>query len=176
LSTNFALALVLFSGSALWAADTITPLDVKLGQWESTMTMEMGGQLPIPQEMLDRLTPEQRAKMEERLKASGAKGPRTTTHKSCMKKEDLDKAMSFGADQKSCTRTIISSSRSKEEIHLECAIGGGKQSGTIRVEAVNSENVKGTTEMTVSAGSRTMTSNSTFTAKWLGPTCAPNQD
>jgi len=171
LKTNLSLALFVFAGSVLWAADTITPLDVKLGQWESTMTMEMTGQLPIPQEMLDRLPPEQRAKMEERLKSSGAKGPRTTTHKSCLKKEDLDKAMSFGNDQKSCTRTIITSTRSKQEIHLECAIGAGKQSGTIRVEAVNSENVKGTTEMTASAGGRTMNTNSTFTAKWVGPTC-----
>ena len=171
MKTNLSLALFVFAGSVLWAADTITPLDVKLGQWESTMTMEMTGQLPIPQEMLDRLPPEQRAKMEERLKSSGAKGPRTTTHKSCLKKEDLDKAMSFGNDQKSCTRTIITSTRSKQEIHLECAIGAGKQSGTIRVEAVNSENVKGTTEMTASAGGRTMNTNSTFTAKWVGPTC-----
>jgi hypothetical protein len=172
LKTNILLGLVVFAGSALWAADTITPLDVKLGQWESTLTTESTGLPPIPPELLDRLPPEQRAKMEERLKANASKGPKTTTHKSCLKKEDLNKALSFGNEEKSCTRTIVTSNRSKQEIHMDCAIGGGKQTGTIRVEAISSENVKGSTEMTMTGAGRTMNMNSTFTAKWLGPTCS----
>jgi hypothetical protein len=171
LKTNISLGLIVFAGSVLWAADTITPLDVKLGQWESTMTMETTGLPPIPPEVLDRLPPEQRAKMEERLKANASKGPKTTVHKNCLKKEDLDKALSFGNQEKACTRTIVTSNRSKQEIHMECAVGGGKQTGTIRVEAINSENVKGSTEMTMTGAGRTMNMNSSFTAKWLGPTC-----
>ena len=156
--------------SGIQAADSITPLDVKLGQWESTMTMETNGQPPIPQELLDRMTPEQRAKMEEMMKSRAARGPRTTTTKSCLKKEDLDKAMSFGTNNR-CSRTIITSSRSKQEIHIECTERGGKQSGTVRIEAASSESVKGSTEMTMTAGGRTMNVNGTFAAKWLGPTC-----
>jgi len=170
---TFLLCSVLLAGATLWAADSITPLDVKLGQWETTMTMQTSGLPPIPDEVLQRLTPDQRAKMEERLKAMGSGSPKTTVSKSCLKKEDLDKALSFGADQKSCTRTIVTSSRSKQEIRLECAQGGGKQSGTIRVEALSSENVKGSTQMTMSSGDRTMNMNSTFSAKWIGPACAP---
>lgn len=166
------LSTVLLAGSVLRAADTITPLDVKLGQWETSITTETSGLPPIPQELLDRLPPEQRAKMEERMKSTGSRGPKTTVTKSCLKKEDLDKALSFGTDQKSCTRTIVTSSRSKQEIHMECTLGGGKQSGTIRVEAVSSENVKGTTQMTMTNGDRTMNSNSTFASKWLGSTCS----
>jgi len=172
LKTTISLGLIVFAGSALWAADTITPLDVKLGQWESTMTSQTSGLPPIPQELLDKLTPEQRAKMEEAYKANASKGPKTNTHKGCLKKEDLNKALSFGDNEKSCTRTIITSNRSKQEIHLECAVGGGKQSGTIHIEAVSSENVKGSTEMTMTGAGRTMNMNSTFTAKWLGPTCS----
>ena len=71
---TFLLGLVLFAGSALWATDTITPLDVKLGQWESTLTTESNGLPPIPPEVLDRLSPEQRAKMEERMKAYACAG------------------------------------------------------------------------------------------------------
>jgi hypothetical protein len=172
LKTIISLGLIVFAASILWAADTITPLDVKLGQWESSMTTESSGLPPIPQELLDRLTPEQRAKMEERLKGNASKGPRTTTRKSCLKKEDLDKALSFGSDQKNCTRTIVTSNRSKQEIRIECTLGGGKQSGTIHIEAVNSENVKGSTEMTMSAAGRTMNANSSFTSKWIGTTCS----
>ena len=171
MKTIISLVLVVLASAPLWAADSITPLDVKLGQWESTMTMETTGLPPIPPEVLDRLPPEQRAKMEERLKSNASKGPRTTTHKSCLKKEDLDKALQFGTQEKSCTRTIVTSNRSRQEIHMECAVGGGKQTGTIRVEAINSENVKGSTEMTMTGAGRTMNMNSSFTAKWLGPTC-----
>ena len=171
MNKTISLGFVIFVGTVLWAAVTITPLDVKLGQWESTMTMEMSGMPPIPPEVLERLPPEQRAKMEERLKGNASKGPRTTVHKSCLKKEDLNKALSFGNEEKSCTRTIVTSNRSKQEIRMECAAGGGKQSGTIRIEAINSENVKGSTQMTMTAGDRTMNMNSTFTAKWIGATC-----
>ena len=163
--------LVVSATGAVRAADSIQPLDVKLGQWETTITSEGSGLPPIPPEVLNRLTPEQRAKMEERMKDYASKGPRTTTHKSCLKKEDLDKAMSFGTDQKSCTRNIITSNRSRQEVHMDCAIGGGKQTGTIRVEAVSSESVKGTTQMTMTNGERTMNINSSFSSKWLGAAC-----
>jgi len=170
LKKTILLCSVLLVGACLRAADSITPLDVKLGQWENTTTIETSGQPPIPQEMLDRLTPEQRAKMEEMIKGRAGRGPRTTTTKGCLKKDDLNKAFSFGTNDK-CSRTIITSSRSKQEIHVECTEGGGKQSGTIRVEALSSESVKGSSQMTMSNGDRTMNVNGTFAAKWLGPTC-----
>ena len=74
----------LFCGAAL-AADSVQPLDVKLGLWESTTTTEHSGAPPIPDEVLARLTPEQRAKIEERAKASAQQGPKTTTRKNCVK-------------------------------------------------------------------------------------------
>jgi len=53
---SFPLASALFCAAA-WAAQT-TPLNVKTGEWESTSTNETTGQLPVPQEMLDKMTPE----------------------------------------------------------------------------------------------------------------------
>jgi len=173
LKTTVLLTALVVVCSAVRAADTITPLDVKLGQWETTTTTDSSGLPPIPPELLQRLTPEQRAKMEEMMKSRASAGPKTTTRKSCLKKEDLDKALSFGSDER-CNRTIVTSSRSKQDIHLECAIGGGKQTGTIRVEALSSENVKGAMQMTMSGGDRTMNMNYSFNAKWIGPVCTKN--
>jgi hypothetical protein len=146
-----------------------TPLNVRTGEWESTMTNETSGQLPVPQEMLDKMTPEQRARMEAMMKARGMQGPRTTVTKHCVKKEDLDKP--FGNENKSCKQTILNASATKQEIHVECEMGGGKQVGTLKFEAVDSSSVKGSMQMTASNGSRTMNVNSTFSAKWLGPAC-----
>ena len=160
----------LFCGAA-WAADDVQPLDVKLGLWESSTTMEHSGTPPIPDEVLARLTPEQRAKIEERAKASAQQGPKTTTRKSCIKKEDLDKAMAFGNNDKNCHRTVLASSSSKLEFHIECGAGTMKSNGTVNIQAISSEHVKGSIQMTVGDGARSMKMNSTFESKWLGPVC-----
>jgi len=170
---SFSFAAALFCATA-WAAD-ITPMNVKTGQWESTMTSETSGQLPIPQEMLDKMSPEQRAKMEAAMKARGAQGSRANTYKSCLKKEDLEKPFSNDETRKSCKQTIVTSSPTHQEIHMECEIGGGKQSGTFKVDAVDSGNVKGTMQMVASNGGRSMNVNSTFSAKWLGPVCTESK-
>jgi hypothetical protein len=152
--------------TAGWAADTFHPLDVKPGQWESTMSVVTTGAPPIPSDVLARMTPEMRAKMEERLKGK----PIIT--KSCVKQEDLDKPLTMGHDDKACSRKLISSSSSKQEIHVECSREKTKSSGTILIEAMNSENVKGTVQMTSTTADRTMNIDSSFTAHWIGPTCS----
>ena len=157
----------------LWAADVV-PMDVKLGQWETTTTNESSGPPAIPQDVLSRLTPDQRAKMEAAMKANGA--PRTTTTRSCVTKEDLAKAMSLGNDQqRSCTRTLVSSSSAKQEIHLDCKDDKMQSTGTIKIEAVNSENVKGSIQMAASSRGQTMNVNYTFASKWIGPSCTESK-
>jgi hypothetical protein len=162
----FPLASALFC-AGICAAQT--PLNIKTGEWESTVSSDTNGQLPVPQEMIDKMTPEQRAKMEAMMKARGMQGPRTSVTKHCIKKEDLDKP--FGNDNKSCKPTIVTSSATKQEIHMECDMGGGKQVGTLKFEAVDSSTVRGSMQMSASNGGRTMNVNSTFSGKWLGSAC-----
>ncbi len=143
-------------------------VNVKTGLWETTVTVERSGVPPIPAEVLARLTPEQRARLEERT------GGKATVRKHCLKREELDKPLAFGNDEKeksSCNRTIVTSSRSKQEFRIECTSGGMKQNGTVRIEAVDSENVKGSTQMSVANGTHTMNVNATFNGKWIGAAC-----
>jgi len=169
---RFGFAAMLFCSTA-WAADT-TPLDVKPGQWETTLTTETAGQLPIPQELLDKMSPEQRARMEQAMKARAGKGPTTHTSKSCVRKDQLDKPFNPGEDRKSCKMTVVTSSRTKQDIRMECENESGKQTGVFRIEAADPENVKGAVQMTMSNGGRTMNVNSNFSAKWLGAACTEN--
>ncbi|HEY1242524.1 MAG TPA: hypothetical protein VGF16_18310, partial [Bryobacteraceae bacterium] len=85
---------------ASWGADDFKPMDVKTGLWESTMTNQMSGQMPIPAEALAKLTPEQRARIEQAMKARASQGPKTSTNRSCVTKEQLNKPMTFNQDQK----------------------------------------------------------------------------
>src|SRR5262249_17949783 len=151
-------------GCALLGAET---MNVKPGKWQTTMTMESSGRPPIPQETLDKMTPQQRQMMEERMKAAMA--PRTTTTTSCITKEEIEKGLALGNDDKSCTRTVISSSSSKQEVKIECNREGTKVVGTMRVESLGSETAKGTMQMQMISAGRTMNMNSTFTSKYLSP-------
>ena len=166
--------LVMLSSVTVWAADKLQPLNVKTGLWETTTTRITSGEIPIPAEMLARLTPEQRAKMEARMKANSAEKSTTHTSKSCMTKEKLEKAP-FSEEQKDCTRTIVTSTSSKAEVRFTCDQADTKVNGTINVEALNPENVKGSGNATMTGGGHTMTTSGTFTSKWLGTDCGAVQ-
>jgi len=154
------------SGSS--AGAKLQPLNVKTGLWESTITITRAGQLPIPAGTLERLTPAQRARLEERMKANP--GESTSTHKSCLKKEDLENP-DF-TDKKQCTWTTLESSSSRAKGSATCEYGeGAKLSGTGEIIVVDQEHVKGTIHMTGTAAGRSMTTDSRFSAKWLSPNC-----
>lgn len=159
------ISLGVIAGTALWAGI----FNVKPGQWESTVTTQATGMPPIPQDVLDKMTPQQRQMMEERMK--GTQTPRTTTNKSCVTKEDIEKGFNLAENDKACTRTVVSSDGRRQEIKLECNRGNGKQTGTIKIDASDPENVSGSMQMTMTSGARTMNMNATFKSRWLGPSC-----
>lgn len=138
------------------------------------MTSQTNGMPPIPEELLSRLTPDQRAKMEAAMKARAARGPQTRVTKSCLTKDQLDKALTFGSEgNTACKRTLITSSSSKQEIRFDCndEKSNMKGTGTVHVEAINSENVKGTTQVTAAGGGNNMNIQMSFSAKWVSPDC-----
>jgi hypothetical protein len=144
-------------------------MDVKPGQWEVTMTTTMGGQVPAG--LMQKLTPEQRAKFEERMAARSSEPNKPITYKSCVTQEQINKGYSFAEDRNLCTSTVLSSSRSKEDLRLECTQNGMKLSGTAHLERIDSENVKAHIESAGTDGARTMNADSTYTGKWLGSDC-----
>jgi hypothetical protein len=168
-------AALLLAPLATWAADDYKPLDVKVGLWEATTSSQTSGAPPIPEELLSKLTPEQRAKMDAAVKARQAQGPQTRVTKSCLTKDALAKAMAFGGggDNDTCKRTLVSSSSSKQEVHIECNDENTKMksSGDLHLEAVNSETVKGSLQIASTNGTNKMNVQTNFSAKWLSANC-----
>ncbi len=163
--------LILGLPALLSAGDKLQRLNVKTGLWEVSNTRTMSGEMPVPAGLLERMTPEQRARMEARLKEGSAGQTTTTTYKSCVTQKDLDDGTSFGEDQGECTKNVISSTSSKAQVHMVCAFQGIKGEGTVEVQALSSESTRGSVHMTASGNGRTMNSDSTFTAKWIGTNC-----
>jgi len=139
---------VLASATVLLADSSVQPLNVKPGLWEVTMSITLNG-MGTP--------------------------PRTNTYKSCLKKEDLNK-YPFTDPDKKCTYTVLSSTGSTMEARGTCAPGseGAKIDFKLRLDAVDTENVKGTGQMTMSGPDGSMSGNYAATAKWLGATCPAN--
>ncbi len=152
------------------AAAKVQPLNVKTGLWESTMTYTRAGELPIPAGTLNRLTPDQRARLEARMKANSSQS-NTMTYKSCVKKEDLENP-DF-TDKKQCTWTTLESSSTRTRGSAVCEYPeiGAKLTGTGDIIAVDQEHIKGTIHMTGTGSGHKMDTDGKLTAKWLGPSC-----
>ena len=147
----------------------LQPLNVKPGLWETTVTRKMAGEMPIPPGMLDKLSPEQRARLEQRMKSNS--GASTSTSKSCVTKEDLEKSPDFGQGKGECTYTIQTSTSTEAKGKYRCTTEGMNASGALDIVAVNQENVKGTSHGTMSGGGHDLQFDSSFTSKWVSANC-----
>jgi Protein of unknown function (DUF3617) len=164
---------LLLSSAALPAQD-IKPFDVKLGLWETTSTTEMSGMampnMPqIPPDALSRMPPEQRARVEAMMKGRGG-AARPVTTKVCITKETLAHAGAFGQTDKSCTMTVVSSTPSKQVMHMDCTRQENHMSGDMTVERVDTEHAKGSMVMK-SEGEHAVNMKMSFENKWLGADC-----
>jgi Protein of unknown function (DUF3617) len=146
------------------------PLNVKAGLWESTRTWTTSGQMPIPEGMLDRLTPEQRARFEERMKANSSAKTHTTDDKHCVTKEDLQKPPKF-TDSADCTWTLLESSDTRAKGSAICQVEGMKMTGNGEFQAPDQEHMTATIHLTSTGGGHSMTTDATIASKWLGSGC-----
>jgi hypothetical protein len=156
------------------AANLVKP-NIKPGLWEVTSNPQISGQMPIPDEDLAKMTPEQRARMEAAMKSAGGQ---PHVYKDCMTPEKI--AHGFDIDRhedSSCTRKIVSSSANEVTLHDECNKPKRKTVSDVHFE------VKGTTAMTgkitvvmTSDSGKSMTVNTTLQGKWLSASCGAIKD
>jgi uncharacterized protein DUF3617 len=153
------------------SAAKLQSLNIKPGLWESTRTIKRTGALPIPAEMLSRLTPEQRARMEERMKANSATRTNTTTEKHCVTKEDLERDRLRLAEANECTTTVLNSTSTSVKAKLVCDQEGMHATGTLELVAADPEHLNGSYRSTVNGDGHTMNVEGTWTSKWVGASC-----
>ncbi|HMK89940.1 MAG TPA: DUF3617 domain-containing protein [Methylocystis sp.] len=120
-----------------------TPLNLKPGQWEYTVTMRMDGlSAPEPSELqkeqLAKLPPEQRARIESALKqVSDMRSGQPTISQGCVKKEDLSKLNPFAAADDQCASTVVESSATKLVLKRVCNTTDNKTTSDVTIEAVS---------------------------------------
>lgn len=163
------IGLVAFGPIAVRAADSPTPFDAKPGLWE--VTTDIGGRamptIPqIPAETLARLPPQQRAQIEAMMKGRGGTAGGT---KFCMSPDSLKQGAPIGQVDKSCTSKVVSSSATRQQIHLDCVREGVKTTADMTVERVDAEHITANMSMQPSGGAPATTMKASL--KWLASDC-----
>lgn len=145
---------------------------VKLGLWEISHQSDSGSQAPVPDDVLSRLPPEARARIEA---ARASHGPSGRSTKQCVTKASLDHLFNESDHEMVCKRTVVAQTSTSMEMHLEChgkqAGGGPSSTGTLKWKLLDPETMQGTVDMTTTIGPRTMNHKVEIKGKWLGADC-----
>lgn len=144
-------------------------LNIKTGLWEITSNTHISGIPPLPKELMDKVTPEQRAQMEQAFRDEAAKGPQTEVDRECITEEDLSRPFE-GADESNCSHTITNTTRTTQEVRLTCG-GEYKGSGLLRITTPTPETMTGTLDLKLGDAQQAMTVKSQLQGRWLGPDC-----
>ena len=154
-------AAVLFTATAIGAE----PLNAKPGAWEMTVTTSGTGNVIAP-EALAKMPPERRAMIEKMMVERGGT-PNTSVHKSCVKKEDLERDRFVeGNDDSACTRKTVSRTATKVVVATSCT-GTPPREGTFVFEAKTPESVVGAIDQETGNGKFHVD----IKGKWLGASC-----
>lgn len=152
------------------AAAALIPLahadgfDIKTGAWTVTVRTAMSG-MPIPKAALDRMPPEQRAKMEA-VMAARARDVKPHTLTTCVTKADLDRGQLMKPENANCTRKLIAQTARRYEVDETCA--GEEPSKTHgKFEATSAESYTGSVDRTQGEGKVYIE----MSGRWLSATC-----
>ncbi|MDY6946256.1 MAG: DUF3617 family protein [Pseudomonadota bacterium] len=149
-------------------------LNVKLGLWEMTSIMRFSGMPPLPKEVTDKMTPQQRAKMAADLKAAAEEEPEPEVSSECVTQEDLDKPFQ-SANSDDCQQTIVRTTPTSQEIRMVCT-GKTKGSGVFKVNTPTPETMNGALDLKAGEGPDAFTIKGTIKGRWLGADCGDEDD
>jgi hypothetical protein len=145
---------------------------MKTGLWEITSVTTVSGMPPLPKEVLDHMTPEQRAEMQAAMK-DGEK-PETDIDRECITDQDLEHPFE-SANTKECTETIVSSTRTSQEVRMVCT-GEHKGTGLLRVSTPTPNTMTAMLDLRSGDGKDAFTIKSQMKGRWLGSDCGEETD
>jgi len=164
-------------GAVIATASSAASLNVMPGLWEMTSTGQTRGAPPIPPEYLARMTPDQRAMREQRVKASMAKASQPRVNRQCVTAQDLQRGFDIqdearkGSDTAGCQKMVTTNSAATMDVKQTCTGGGQNTTMMIHFEASSPQSITGHVEVTMSGTGNAMKVTRDITGKWLGADC-----
>jgi hypothetical protein len=166
------------AGFLVAAAYAATPdklaMDVDLGLWEVSTAGDMSGAPPIPEALLQRMTPEQQAKMQAAIANRSA----PKKFKQCMTAEKASRG--FGEDDEggNCKLTVTTNTSSEFQAEKQCTSDGGKNyDAKIHFTLSGKRRAKGTIDINlVQPDGKSTMFHRTVDAQWLSSDCGTIKD
>lgn len=144
-------------------------LAMKPGLWERTVTMQMPGAPAMPDlPDLSQLPPEQRAQIEQGMRAMSGK---PTITRECVTPEMLKRWEDFskGDSDASCTRSVREHTPQRVAMSLSC--DDGRTTGTMDFAAPTPERLTGNVTMLSRRDGAEHTMKMQLSLRWLGADC-----
>jgi hypothetical protein len=159
-------------------AAELTKPNIKPGLWEVSINPQVSGEMPIPEDQLAKMTPEQRARLQAAMKSHMANGGKPRVYKECMTPEKIARGFDVNphADDPSCTRNVVSSSANELTLHNECNKPDRKTVTDMHFEVKGGTQTSGKINVVMTSAGKSMTINSTIQGKWLGASCGTVKD
>jgi hypothetical protein len=137
------LGAISLAATVVVAADNVQPLNVKTGLWQVTMTTTI----------------------------QGMGTPQTHAYRSCVTKDNLNQ-YPFADPDNNCKYKVQSSTGSHMDVSGSCLPSeGGKADFKIQLDAIDSEDVKGTGQLTLAGPQGAMHGDYSGRGKWIGASC-----
>lgn len=165
--------LIVFAAAGTAVAAVAAPLNAKPGLWERTITRQMEGAPVAPVADRSKLTPEQRAQVEQMMAMRGATAPTTAVVRYCVTPEAALHWDSFAredGEETKCERKLEDESARSLRVSLACA--GGSQKGTVAFTAVDPERIRGTITWVRQEQSGERKTTIQMDSRWLSFDCA----
>lgn len=150
--------------TAVPIASQADALNIKTGDWEVSQTTAITG-VPIAKEMLDKMSPAERDKMEVSMRARADEGEQITSHR-CVTQQVLDNNDLAGSAKANCTREVVSQTARFVEIEETCTAPEPSKT-RIRLNATSVESYTASTNRTEGNGTEYVA----IRGRWIGPNC-----
>jgi predicted regulator of amino acid metabolism with ACT domain len=158
------------------AADLVKP-NIKPGLWEVTNSPQVTGDMPISEDQLAKMSPEQRARVEAMMKQGMASANKTRVYKDCMTPEKIARGFDIAKEEgKSCKRKIVSSTANELQLHDECDGENRKTVSDVHFQVKGSTAMTGQINVIITSGAKTMKVDSKVQGKWLAADCGSVKD
>jgi hypothetical protein len=172
------LALTSLAVTGWLQAAELTKPDIKPGLWEVSINPKVSGEMPIPEDQLAKMTPEQRARLQAAMQANMAKNAKPRVYKECMTPEKIARGFAIDphGEDSSCKRNVVSSSAKELTLHDECNKPERKTVTDVHFEVKRGTQMSGKINVVMTSAGKTMTVNNTMQGKWLGASCGTVKD
>ena len=177
-STRISSAVIASLAAAMLAqaADIAKP-NIKPGLWEVSATPQASGEMPISDEQLAKLPPDQRARIQAAMQSGLAEANKPHVYKECMTPEKIARNLEIDkAEDSTCKRKVVASSTSELQLHDECEKPERKTVSDVHFHFKGGTQMSGKITVVTSSGNKTLTVNSTIEGKWLGADCGSVKD